>query len=98
MPLSEQSRPRLQPFVRLQFDAVREAWVLQAPERVLLLDESGKTILERCTGDSSVAEIIDGLVAEHDAPRDVIAEDVLAVLGLLAERGFLAPDDAERAP
>lgn len=97
MTLTEESRPSLQPFVRLQFDEVREGWVLQAPERVLLLDESGKTILDRCTGTASIAEIIDSLVAEYDAPREVIAEDVMAVLGLLAERDFLRLSDDEGA-
>ena len=93
MALGEESRPRLQPFVRLQFDAQRDSWVLQAPERVLLLDESGKTILERCSGSVTVAEIVEGLAAEYDAPRDVIAEDVMAVLGLLAERDLLLFDE-----
>ena len=55
MALDENARPRLQPFVRLQFDAQRESWVLQAPERVLLLDESGKTILEPTSGNTGIS-------------------------------------------
>ena len=96
MALDENARPRLQPFVRLQFDAQRESWVLQAPERVLLLDESGKTILERCDGQATLAEIVASLAAEYDAPRAVIAEDVMAVLGLLAERDLLLLDAEPR--
>ena len=88
-------RPALADFVRLQHDDVRQRWVLQAPERVLVLDDSGKAIVERFDGEASVEEIVDALVAEYDAPHDVIDHDVRAVLGLLAEKRFLRTE-AER--
>ncbi len=88
-PIDLASRPRLTGFVRLQHDSVRERWVLQAPERVLVLDESGRDIVERCDGRVSVGAIIEALVSDYDAPREVIEHDVRAVLGLLAEKNFL---------
>lgn len=82
--------PQLASFVRLQHDDARDRWVLQAPERVLVLDETGKAIVDRFDGEASLSEIIDALVAEYDAPRDVIEHDVRAVVGLLEEKRFLS--------
>ena len=90
--LTEESRPKLASFVRMQRDEVRESWVLQAPERILILDETGKAILDRCGEGRSLKEITETLAAEYDAPPGEIAEDVIAVLTLLAERGFLEYD------
>lgn len=87
--LTEESRPKLASFVRMQRDEVRDSWVLQAPERILILDETGKAILDRCGEGHSLKEITAALAAEYDAPPGEIAEDVMAVLTLLAERGFL---------
>jgi len=85
-------KPRLQTFVRLQYDEVRERWVLQAPERVLVLDETGKEIIELCSGKASVTDIVDRLKADYDAAEEVIRHDVLAVLRLLTEKGLLVMD------
>ncbi len=90
--LTEESRPKLASFVRIQRDEVRESWVLQAPERILILDETGKAILDHCGEGRSLAEITQTLAIEYDAPAGEIAEDVMAVLTLLAERGFLEYD------
>jgi pyrroloquinoline quinone biosynthesis protein D len=88
--IASDARPSLLPFVRLQRDEVRERWVLQAPERVLVLDDSGRAILECCDGTAAVASIVDRLASEYDAPREVIEHDVHAVLTLLADKGFLS--------
>lgn len=92
-PITLASRPRLASFARLQHDAARDRWVLQAPERVFVLDETGKEILERCTGELTVGGVIDALCAEFDAPRDVIEHDVLAVLRLMVDKTFVIVDD-----
>jgi pyrroloquinoline quinone biosynthesis protein D len=82
-------RPVLQPWVRLRHDKVRDAWVLLAPERVLFPCPTSLTILERCDGERTLEAIIDGLTAEYEAPREAIAADVEAMLGDLADKGFL---------
>ena len=87
--LAGNSRPRLPNFVRLQFDPARDRWVLQGPERLLVLDETAKDILERATGAARVDDIVAALAAEFDAPEDVIRHDVMAVFKLLAEKNFL---------
>ena len=85
-------RPKLQSFVRLQYDETRECWVLQAPERVLVLDETGKEIVQLCNGERSVQEIVDRLASTYDAPRDVIAHDVNEVIKFLRDKGVLVVD------
>jgi pyrroloquinoline quinone biosynthesis protein D len=87
--ITDKSRPKLANFVRVEFDKTRERWILQGPERVMVLDETGKEILDRATGAVTVNEIAARLAQEYDAPADVIQHDVLAVLRLLAEKNFL---------
>lgn len=82
-------RPVLQPWVRLRHDKVRDAWVLLAPERVLFPCPTSLTILGRCDGQRTLAAIVDELAAEFEAPREAIAADVNAMLGDLADKGFL---------
>ena len=82
-------RPKLESFVRLQFDKTRERWVLQAPERVMVLDETGKEIVELCDGALSLGDIVERLATEYEAPRDVISHDVEAVVQLLSDKGML---------
>ena len=95
-PIGLNDRPRLASYVRQQYDDARERWVLQAPERVIVLDETSKEILDLCDGSRAVDEIISQLAAAYDAPRDVIAHDVLAVMRLLAEKNlFVRGGDAD---
>jgi pyrroloquinoline quinone biosynthesis protein D len=91
--LSLTFRPVLAAFVRLQHDDARDRWVLQAPERVLVLDDTGKAIVDCFDGKTGLGEIIDALVAEYDAPREVIEHDVRAVVGLLEEKRFLRAEE-----
>lgn len=92
-PINVSSYPVLAGFVRVQHDVARERWVLQAPERVLVLDESSKEIIDRCTGRTSVCAIVDALAAEYDAPREIIEHDVKTVLALLVDKSFLLLQD-----
>ncbi len=81
--------PRFAPHMRLSFDKARSRWVVLGPERLFVPDEIAAEILRRCDGATSVAVIIDGLAAEYDAPRVEIADDVLALIRELRERGVL---------
>jgi pyrroloquinoline quinone biosynthesis protein D len=87
-------RPVLQPWVRLRHDKVRDAWVLLAPERVLFPCPTSCEILARCDGERTLASIVDELAGEFEAPRAAIAADVDAMLGDLAEKGFLRAETA----
>lgn len=87
--LTDDSIPRLAPHMRLRHDPARGQWTVQAPERSFLLDEIAHAVIARCDGKASLAAIIDGLSADFAAPRDVIAQDVTALLQNLADKGVV---------
>lgn len=73
--------------VKFRFDTVRNAWVLLAPEKLFMPDEIGVEILKLVDGTRSIDAIVDDLAARFDAPRDMIANDVVAALEDLSSRG-----------
>jgi pyrroloquinoline quinone biosynthesis protein D len=81
--LTETSVPVLWRLARLQFDPVRERRVLQYPEGVVLLNDTGAAILELCDGHRTVAEIAAVL---NERYKTDVAGDVLAYLSDLADR------------
>ena len=86
---------RFAPHVRFRFDQTRQAWVVLAPERLLLPDEQAVEILKLVDGKASVGAIVDSLAARYSqAPRELIAKDVTAMLQDLADKGCLASDAA----
>ena len=98
-----ESVPALPRGVKLRFDQARDAWVLLAPERVLMPDPIAVEILKRCDGKASVAAIVDDLAATFAAERSQIEADVGAFLQDLADKGMVAlgapePPGAEVRP
>lgn len=89
MIVAEASRPLLARHAKLRFDEVRQLWVILAPERILMPDETAVEILQLCDGNRSVAAMIDGLATKYVAPRAAISGDVIALLQDLADKGFL---------
>ena len=89
--VDEATRPRFAPHVRFKFDERRARWVVLAPERMLVPDEIAVEVLQRCTGDARVAEIVDEFTTKFEAPRDEISTDVIAVLQDLTDKGVLVP-------
>ena len=74
------NRPRLVRQVRLEWDPVREQQVLLAPEGVLVLNQTGATILSLCDGDRTVVEIVEELRGKYDRVDDDEVRDFLARL------------------
>lgn len=87
--IGDSSTPRLASHARMQFDKHRDQWVVQAPERLLVLDAIAHEILQRCDGNATVDAIIEDLAGKFAAPRDVIARDVNALLQDLADKGIM---------
>ena len=83
-----QERPRLAKGVRLARDRRRDAWVLQAPERVFVLDEIAHEIVRRRDG-RTVAEIVAELGRAFEAEENEIAKDVLALIDDLRGKGVM---------
>jgi len=72
------NRPHLARQVRLEWDPVRNRQVLLAPEGVLVLSQTGATILGLCDGERTVVEIVEELRGQYnrvvgDEVRDFLA-------------------------
>ena len=80
---------RFAPHARFRFDEVRQAWVVLAPERLLLPDEQAVEILRLIDGERAVDAIVDELASRFEAPRDVIANDILPMLQDLLDKKVL---------
>jgi len=87
--LSSDTCPGLAPGVRLTFDKARDCWVVLAPERVLMPDETALEILQRCNGTRPVDEIIDELASVYSADRSEIAQDVQQMIADLIDKRIL---------
>ena len=79
--------PTFRAGVKFRMDTVRDAWVLLAPEKLFLPDETAVEILKLVDGARSVGAIADTLAARFDAPRALIATDVFNTLNDLAIKG-----------
>lgn len=85
------ARPRLAPGVRMQEDKVRGQWVLQAPERMVVPDETALAVLRLLDGERSIDAIVAELAGVYGAPREDIAGDVREfVESLIADGVVLA--------
>jgi len=87
--ITAESVPRLARGIRLREDAARGRWVVMAPERIFVPDETALEVLRLLDGTRSVAAIVGELAARYDAPRAEILADVLALLDELAEKGVV---------
>ena len=84
------NRPRLARQVRVQWDPVRERQVLLAPEGVLVLNQTGATILGLCDGERTVVEIVEELRGQY---KSVAGDEVRDFLTRLATKRLVELDD-----
>ena len=82
--------PRFARGVRLHEDKARGRWVVMAPERMFIPDETALEVLRLVDGVRDVDAILDLLAAKFDAPREDIAADVRPMLDDLVAKGALA--------
>jgi len=83
------AHPRLPRGVRLTYNEAQGGWLLLAPERVFKADAISHEVLKRCTGEASVAQIVDDLAMTFNAPRERIHADVVKLLATLADKKLL---------
>ena len=89
--IDPQARPRLAAKARLRHDRISDGWLLLYPERGLQLNRTGVEIVRLCTGEHTVAAIVDLLTARYDgAGRPAIEGEVAVFLECLAGRGLVA--------
>ena len=80
---------RFAPHTRFRFDEVRQAWIVLAPERLMLPDEQAVEILQLIDGERAVDGVIEELAGRYDAPRDIIGRDVIKMLQDLVDKKVL---------
>ena len=79
---------RLKRAVRLRSDKARGIETLLAPERVVVLNDSSVMILKALDG-RALRDILDDFAARFNAPRELIASDVMAMLQDFTDKGYL---------
>jgi pyrroloquinoline quinone biosynthesis protein D len=84
------NRPRLARSVRLEWDPVRERQVLLEPEGVLVLNQTGATILGLCDGERTVVEIVEELRGRY---KSVAGDEVRDFLSRLAAKRLVELGD-----
>jgi pyrroloquinoline quinone biosynthesis protein D len=87
--ISPEAKPKLPRGVRLVHNEAQGGWVLLAPERVFKADAIAAEIVKRCTGEATVAAIVEDLAITYKAPRERIMTDVSALLGILADKQLM---------
>jgi pyrroloquinoline quinone biosynthesis protein D len=87
--ISPDARPRLPRGVRLVHSEAQGGWVLLAPERIFKADVIAAEIVKRCTGEATLAAIIDDLAKTFNAPRERVLADVTTMLRGLADKKLL---------
>jgi len=75
--------------VRVQFDKLRDVWVLLAPERAITLDQVGHAILSEIDGTRDFAAITKGLAEKFGAPLAAVETDSAEFIGALVDRRFV---------
>ena len=87
--IAADSVPKLPRHVKLKHDKTRDRWVILAPERVLVPDDTAVAVLRLVDGATSVTAIAEALARTYTAPLDLILADSLTLLQDLADKGFL---------
>jgi pyrroloquinoline quinone biosynthesis protein D len=64
--ISSTNRPHLARQARMEWDPARKQQVLLAPEGVLVLNQTGATILSLCDGERTVVEIVEELRGKYN--------------------------------
>ncbi|MBO1075557.1 pyrroloquinoline quinone biosynthesis peptide chaperone PqqD [Roseomonas marmotae] len=87
--LEPQSRLRLGRGSRLRHDTARDRWVVLAPERMFVPDQTALEVLRLLDGTRSVTQIAEELAARYAAPQAVIEADILPLLQELSDKGVV---------
>jgi pyrroloquinoline quinone biosynthesis protein D len=84
-----ESRPRLAAKARLRFDRKAARYLLLYPERGLELNATASDVLQRCTGERTVSDIVAELAERYRHEAPAVEREVLAFLQALADRGLV---------
>ncbi|WP_421993119.1 pyrroloquinoline quinone biosynthesis peptide chaperone PqqD [Roseococcus sp.] len=81
--------PKFAPGVRLHEDKARSRWIVMAPERMFIPDDTGLEVLRLVDGVRDEAAIVALLAEKFAAPAEEIGADVAEMLRDLIAKGAL---------
>ena len=85
--MSLASRPRLAAKARLRFDRKTERTMVLFPEKGLELSPTAADVVHLCTGEHTVAEIVEQLLQRYTTDdRAEVVREVLEFLNTMADR------------
>lgn len=88
--ISTDARPKLASKVRLRYDRQGERYMLLWPERGMVLNPTAAEIVRLCTGDNTVAVIVDQLAERYAGQgRATLEQQVTEFLTSIADRGLM---------
>jgi coenzyme PQQ biosynthesis protein PqqD len=91
--ISTETRPRLASKVRLRWDRRNERYILLYPERGMVLNPTAAEVVRLCTGEHTVAVIVDRLAEKYStASRGTLEGQVMDFLRAMSERGLMQGD------
>jgi coenzyme PQQ biosynthesis protein PqqD len=91
--IAKLARPRFASKVRLRFDRHTQRHVLLYPEKGMVLNPSAEAIAQLCTGENTVADIVERLhAAAGGATREEVERGVHDFLQALLERALIRLD------
>ncbi len=90
--ISSESRPTKQQGVLTENASGTQLLLNLTNGQYFALNEVGSRVWELCDGQHSVAQIVEIIAEEYDAPRNVIETDVQELLGGLANERLLVTD------
>ena len=86
--IATDTRPRVGPGFRLQWEAAQDAWVLLYPEGMVKLNGSAGEIMKRCDGQRNIEAIVTELEQAFNVQG--LEPDVRAFVQMAAEKRWLA--------
>lgn len=85
--ISRKSRPRLAAKARLRFDRKTRRTLVLFPEKGLELSPTAADIVRLCTGEHTVAAIVERLLEKYaERDRKTVEREVLEFLNTMADR------------
>ena len=84
------ARPRLAAKARLRFDRQTARYLLLYPEKGLELNPTAAEIVGLCTGEHTLAQMVEQLADKYPAhPRTALERETQTFLAALADRGLV---------
>lgn len=82
-------RPELNPMFLFRWEDTQDSYVLLYPEGVVKLNPTAGEILKRCTGEATLAEMLDELKTFFAGPPDSVEQGVRKFLEVSHAKGWI---------